>query len=95
MTTIVERVIDGDTFETEDGRVIRLARVDAPELGTEEGQEAKLFLKRLIEGRTVAITEVATDRYGRVVAYANLVHGDGSVESINNAVEFEFGWSHG
>lgn len=89
--TTATRVIDGDTFETADGRIIRLAGLDAPELGTEAGRAAKLFLTNLIEGRTVSIDEVATDKYGRVVAEVNLVHEDGSVESVNYAVGFELG----
>ena len=64
----VSRVIDGDTFETAAGTVIRLARVNAPEAGTSGASIATRYLRNLIEGRLVIITSVATDNYGRTVA---------------------------
>ena len=62
----VTRVIDGDTFETAKGP-IRLAGVNAPELGTQKGQKAKMALEGLIGGKTVS-TEVVGTSYGRRVA---------------------------
>jgi endonuclease YncB( thermonuclease family) len=65
----VTNVIDGDTFETASRRhPVRLANVDAPELGTSGGQGAKHALKRLIKGEQVTIDTVARDRFGRSVA---------------------------
>jgi endonuclease YncB( thermonuclease family) len=70
-------IIDGDTIVI-DGAHIRLAYIDAPELGQSCkdgagatyacGQVAKDALRRAIAGRTVRCEQVATDRYGRIVA---------------------------
>ena len=62
----VTRVIDGDTFETAMGSV-RLAGVNAPELGSQKGQKAKRDLEGMIGGKTVSI-EVVGYSYGRRVA---------------------------
>lgn len=64
----VTRVVDGDTFVTPNAERIRLANVNAPEIGTSEGQSAKAYLKALIEGQQVTIQQVAKDYYQRTVA---------------------------
>jgi endonuclease YncB( thermonuclease family) len=65
----VTRVIDGDTFETAGRRrPIRLAGVDAPELGQPGGYLATAALRSLIEDQEVRIDTVSRDRYGRSVA---------------------------
>lgn len=64
----VLRVIDGDTFETKEFVTIRLLSVNAPELDTCGGQEAKKELEKLILSKKVAYTSVVTDDFKRVVA---------------------------
>lgn len=74
---VVARVIDGDTIELDDGRIVRYIGIDTPETvhpkkGMEcFGNEAKEENKRLVEGYTVTlekdISEV--DRYGRLLRY--------------------------
>jgi len=65
----VTKIIDGDTFETASRKnPVRLANVDAPELGASGGRTAKRALENLIGGETVSIDTVARDRYGRSVA---------------------------
>jgi len=65
----VTRVIDGDTFETSSRkRSIRLANVDAPEVGQNGGAKATRDLKALIAGESVSVETVARDKYGRSVA---------------------------
>jgi endonuclease YncB( thermonuclease family) len=69
----VTKVIDGDTFETASRKnPVRLANVDAPELGAPRGQAAKRVLENLIGGETVSIDTVARDRFGRSVAKVKL-----------------------
>jgi endonuclease YncB( thermonuclease family) len=65
----VTRVIDGDTFMT-DQRVhpVRLANVDAPEKGRPGGAKATETLRKLIHGKEVTVDTVARDSYGRSVA---------------------------
>lgn len=70
------RVIDGDTIEcmvdqgmrdyTRDK--FRLARINAPELKTPAGQDARDFLKRLLTGKQIVIETHKTEKYGRWLA---------------------------
>ena len=64
----VKDVLDGDTFITNSGEIIRLANVDAPETGRPYSRQATDHLKKLIEDKKVRIKEVATDNHGRTVA---------------------------
>lgn len=79
---IVAKVIDGDTIQIADGRLIRYLGVDTPELRRRVGEEwvydpepfaeeATLFNRDLVEGKKVRIEYDATreDRFGRVLAY--------------------------
>ena len=72
LKVIVKRVIDGDTFETLHGTIVRIRNFNAPELDQLGGVEAMRSLQRLIEGNEVTIHPVATDTYGRVVARVDL-----------------------
>jgi endonuclease YncB( thermonuclease family) len=62
MQRTVTRIIDGDTFEVKtkigDTRFIKLAGVNAPELGERGGVAAMNRLKKLISGKTVTIVPV-------------------------------------
>jgi len=71
----VTRVIDGDTLKvTLSGKTesIRLYGIDAPEKRQAYGLSAKDFLEVMVEGKSVNITPLDTDRYGRTVAIVNL-----------------------
>ena len=85
----VVRVVDGDTFFTE-GRMqsIRLLKVDTPERGKKGYAEAKKALQDLIKGKEVDINVVASDHYGRFLAYVMV---DGI--SVNDAMK-KFGKKH-
>jgi micrococcal nuclease len=85
----VRRVVDGDTVELADGRLLRYLGIDAPEVRRREedrwivdpepfGQEATEVNRRLVEGKTVRLEyDVQThDRYGRLLAY---VYVDGEM----------------
>jgi len=78
----VRRVIDGDTIELRDGRLVRYIGIDAPEVRRRAGEEwvedpepfgleAKDANRRWVEGRSVRLEyDVQThDRYGRLLAY--------------------------
>ncbi len=70
---IVTRVIDGDTIELSDDRIIRYIGIDSPELATEEcfSQEAKKLNQDLVLNQKVRV-ELDTnqmDRFGRYLAY--------------------------
>lgn len=65
-------VQDGDTLtvldQTNTQHTIRLASIDAPELGQPYGDRAKQVLSRLVFGKTVEVAPETSDRYGRTVA---------------------------
>jgi endonuclease YncB( thermonuclease family) len=65
-------VQDGDTLtvldESNTQHTIRLASIDAPELGQPYGDGAKQALSRLVFGKMVEVEPETTDRYGRTVA---------------------------
>jgi endonuclease YncB( thermonuclease family) len=75
--SVVKRVIDGRTFMLDDGREVRLAAIEVPPLepGAAPGAAAKAALDALIGGDDIVLrrADAATDRYGRLVAYAYAV----------------------
>ena len=64
----VVRVVDGDSFETKDGRRIRLLGLDAPEINNCMGFQAKDVLEILISGKVVSLKDQVRDDYGRNLA---------------------------
>ena len=75
-TTHVWRVVgvhDGDTVtcldETNTQQKVRLAEIDAPELGQDYGKVARESLAELVFGKTVTVQEEGKDRYGRWIAH--------------------------
>lgn len=67
---LVEIIVDGDTFKS--GKyTIRLLGIDSPEKGQMCYKEAKEFLKKLIENKTVKLEYDSRkkDSYGRLLAY--------------------------
>lgn len=73
----VRRVIDGDTIELTDDRVVRYIGIDTPEVSHPQkdqecfGRESTRFNKDLVEGRDITlIKDVSdTDKYGRLLRY--------------------------
>lgn len=66
----VSRVVDGDTFETADGRKVRLVGVNTPESTTkteEYGKEASNYTTSILEGKQVYLQKDVSDkdRYAR------------------------------
>lgn len=88
-TATVDRVIDGDTFDTvEEGRV-RLADIDTPDVGEPGAKAATEFLTDLILGREVHldIDDVyEIDRYGRLVAVTYVRHNATHLLNVNKAL---------
>ena len=72
----VDRVVDGDTFDTTRGRVVRLFGVDTPERGERCASEARQRLRKLAGGKVrLEDGPRLTDRFGRVLAYVYTVDG--------------------
>lgn len=66
----VVKVKDGDSLEVQKGPdvyEVRLARLDAPELHQERGEQAKQFTETKVLGAEVRITAKSLDSYGRLI----------------------------
>ena len=81
---IVAHCFDGDTFKLRDRRVVRLAGIDAPEMGHGDNRQQYYArqsmneLERLAQGQPVFLLPAgfkANDRYGRLVADVRLADG--------------------
>jgi micrococcal nuclease len=90
----IQRVVDGDTvivdldlgFDVHKIEHVRLARINSPELKTEEGKLAKSFVKGFT-GREAVIRTSKTDKYGRyigeIILTGDIVVIEGSTKSPN------------
>jgi micrococcal nuclease len=84
----VIKVSDGDTLVVRqmNGREmkVRLCGIDANESKQEGGQEAKAYLKKLVEktDNIVMVSPVTTDRYNRTVAEVFISLNNGSEQFI-------------
>jgi len=100
---VISRVIDGDTIELEDGRIIRLLNINTPEKGKPFSKEASGFLEEYL-GKTIELETDGKGKYGRVLGriydskYINLeivkqghahvyIFGDNELESFKKAEE--------
>lgn len=79
-------VVDGDTFQLQSGKRVRLMGVDAPEYNRCAGQQAKKRLTELILNKKVTLKEETKDTYGRTLA---LVYENGN---FINRIILEEGW---
>ncbi len=82
-------VIDGDTFEVAFVGRVRLADIDAPELGSIGFREATKLLRSLVDRRWVYLDldEIhLTDKYGRLVAVAFVRHNTTHLLNVNKAL---------
>jgi endonuclease YncB( thermonuclease family) len=76
--TVVARVGDGDTIESESGERVRLVQIDAPELGEDEcyGEEAAETLRDLLPPGSAIRLEADprlddADRFDRLLRYVH------------------------
>lgn len=83
-------VIDGDTFEmmidlgfgvTQKFHV-RLDGIDTPEVSTTKGIQVKEFVRNLIEGKSVFVTDEGAEKYGRARAKIELPDGTDLTEFL-------------
>lgn len=66
-TSTILRVIDGDTLELQDSRIIRFANINAPEKDFYNSNLALNFLKQF-ENSTISFEILQTEKYGRLLA---------------------------
>jgi endonuclease YncB( thermonuclease family) len=68
-TVFVARVIDGDTIELDSGQKLRLKGINTPEKSIIGYEEAKDFLKKLSENKSLNAEIMGIDKYGRGLSY--------------------------
>lgn len=87
-THLVVHVIDGDTLDLANGRRVRLAGIDAPEVGQCGYKRARNTLRRLVEGRrvTLAASDEEQDQYGRLLKYVDVGTVDAGLRLIKKGL---------
>jgi endonuclease YncB( thermonuclease family) len=92
---IARRTVDGRTFVLDSGNEVRLAAIEVPplETGAAPGAAAKAALDALIGGDDIVLrrADIATDRYGRLVAYAYAVRDGEELFAQGELVASGFG----
>ncbi|MGE0268152.1 MAG: DUF1016 N-terminal domain-containing protein [Candidatus Omnitrophota bacterium] len=82
---VIERVVDADTlkvrvdlgFRLEHTETLRLRDIDAPELGTKEGDAAKVFVQSLLkESALIVMRSSRPDKYARYLADVFIPQGE-------------------
>ena len=94
--TRVRRVVDGDTVELQDGRLLRYIGIDTPEVRRRVGDRwvvdpepygkaATEVNRRWVEGKGVRLEyDVQThDRFGRLLAYVYVAEKSGTEMMVN------------
>lgn len=76
------RVVDGDTLWTPEGERLRLAAIDAPEVGAPGGARATAFVRAWLADASPRATWEGRDRYGRLLGDLS----DGRGESLAGAL---------
>ena len=80
------KVVDGDTLDVEGIGRIRLADVNTPEIDTEEGKEAKEYVKGLCDGKKVYLDIddlYITGKYGRIIAVVYIPYNETHYVNFN------------
>lgn len=93
ITGTVTRVADGDTLTiaTSQGpRKIRLNGIDAPERHQPFGEQSRVSLTDLTEGRTIEATCAKVDRFGRDVCKVRRGDLDVGLEQIRRGLAWHF-----
>lgn len=83
----VIRVSDGDTITVlrdQNPIKIRLAEIDCPEKSQAFGQSARAHTADLVFGKTVLVSTLSKDRYGRFVANVSLAGKNLSEELVSS-----------
>ena len=87
-TSVVSRVIDGDTVELIDGERVRLIGIDTPEKGNKCYKESAIRLSELVEGKDVILERDVEDkdRYGRLLRFIFLYKENINVKLVREGL---------
>lgn len=85
------RVIDGDTFETEERQLIRLTGINAPEIANCDGPEAKIALEKLIMGKNLYVKVIFRDGHNRLISHVYNDKGLVSAQMIRLGMAYNLG----
>ena len=90
-------ISDGDTLTARCGKPgtyqqvkVRIAAIDAPELGQAYGQKSRQNLAQLCFGRRARIDPVERDRYGRTVAHVRCGDSDAATEQVRTGMAWVY-----
>jgi len=88
-------VHDGDTVtcldESNQQQKVRLAEIDAPEIGQDYGKVSREVLAEMVFGKTVDVTEDGKDRYGRWIGHLSLNGVDVNRQMIATGNAWHYG----
>ncbi|XKT75360.1 MAG: thermonuclease family protein [Patescibacteria group bacterium UBA2103] len=81
---LVEEVVDGDTIIIENNIRVRLLTIDAPEINTCYGQEAKEYLTKTLLGKEIILQkdQTAKDSFDRLLRYVFIHEEDPEKDNI-------------
>jgi endonuclease YncB( thermonuclease family) len=88
-------VHDGDTItcldESNQQQKVRLAEIDAPEIGQDYGKVSREVLAEMVFGKTVEVTEDGKDRYGRWIGHLSMNGVDVNRQMIATGNAWHYG----
>ena len=94
---LVVAISDGDTLTARCGRPgsyeqvkVRIAAIDAPELGQAYGQKSRQQLAQLCFRQRARIDPVERDRYGRTVAHVRCADVDVATEQVRTGMAWVY-----
>lgn len=85
------RVIDGDTFDTEERQRIRLTNIDAPELELCGGMDAKEYLEKLVMNKNLYVKVIFRDSNRRLVSHVFNESGSIGVQMLKVGMAYYLG----
>lgn len=85
------RVIDGDTFDTEERQRIRLTNIDAPELDRCGGPEAKATLEKLVMNKNLYVKVIFRDSNRRLISHVFNDQGSVGVQMLEKGMAYYLG----
>jgi len=93
LTGTVIAVHDGDTLtlkRVKDERKVRLAGIDAPELGQPYGVESRNALREAVLNRELKVETFKTDKYGRYLGKVSLDGQDINLKQVHTGMAWVY-----